>query len=74
MRRSAHVAQVALNMVKAGVVEVAPLVTDRIPFDDESTVQRAFEGYGDDSGSMKFTLCTTRAVSTRSPEPIVRSR
>lgn len=74
MRRSAHVAQVALNMVKAGVVEVAPLVTDRIPFDDESTVQRAFEGYGDDSGSMKFTLCTTRAVSTRGPEPIVRSR
>lgn len=64
MRRSAHVAQIALGLVEHGVIEVASLVSDVIAFDDESGVRQGFANYGGGDG-MKFTLLTERAMSAR---------
>lgn len=57
MRRSTHVAQVALSLIASGVIEVGQLVTEHLDFDDEQAVRHAFEHYGD-LGGMKFALRT----------------
>ena len=60
MRRSAHVAQIALTLIRSGVVEVDAIVTDHIDFGDQEAVSAAFSNYGSGS-SMKFSLLTEHA-------------
>ncbi|HET6503007.1 MAG TPA: zinc-binding dehydrogenase [Amycolatopsis sp.] len=60
MRRSASVAQVAMTLIKTGVIDVGSMVSDCIDFGDENAVRLAFESYGN-AGSMKFSLLTDRA-------------
>lgn len=60
MKRSAHVAQVALTLIWSGVIEVGSLVSEHIEFDDQVALARAFTHYGEE-GSMKFALLTERA-------------
>jgi L-iditol 2-dehydrogenase/threonine 3-dehydrogenase len=73
MRRSAHVAQVALNLIASGVIEVDSVVTDRISFDDEQAVRLAFANYGS-SAAMKFSLITSRAPDAARPTTATTTR
>lgn len=60
MRRSAHVARVAMTLINTGVIDVGSVVSDHIEFCDEHAVRLAFDGYGK-ADSMKFSLLTDRA-------------
>ncbi|WP_229796444.1 zinc-dependent alcohol dehydrogenase [Saccharothrix coeruleofusca] len=50
MTRSAHCARTALALISQGVVEVEPLITRTLSFDDDGGVRDAFENYGADGG------------------------
>lgn len=73
MRRSAHVAQVALNLITAGVIEVESVVSDRISFDDDDAVRLAFHNYGA-TAAMKFSLITSRARDAATPATVTTAR
>jgi L-iditol 2-dehydrogenase/threonine 3-dehydrogenase len=60
MKRSVHVAQVALTLIRSGIVDVEALVTEHITFADEEAVRQAFTSYGE-GNSMKFSLLTEEA-------------
>lgn len=55
MARSAHVARVALGLIRDGMVQVQPLVSNTVSFSEESAVQAAFTNYGE-GGSMKTSI------------------
>ncbi|WP_380282187.1 zinc-binding dehydrogenase [Kitasatospora purpeofusca] len=55
MSRSANVMNVALRLIRSGLVDARPLVTDRVALSDAGNVQRVFLDYG--SGpSMKTSM------------------
>lgn len=67
MARSAHVAAVALRLIESGLVQVAPIVTQRTPFQDEQGVRAAFETYGHGS-SMKTSISVTESAALSDPQ------
>jgi L-gulonate 5-dehydrogenase len=55
MRRTVHVARVALNILAAGLIDPSLVLDNYVDFEDEDAVHRAFASYGE-GGSMKTAL------------------
>ncbi|MGC9670011.1 zinc-dependent alcohol dehydrogenase [Planosporangium sp. 12N6] len=55
MARSAHVANIAVRLLESGLVDAAPVMSNRISFYDSAAVLDAFHSYGQGS-SMKTCL------------------
>jgi L-gulonate 5-dehydrogenase len=66
MGRSAHVARVALGMIRDGVVEVEPLITRTVSFDDPVAVVDSFTSYGM-GGALKTSLVCEPAIVVPTP-------
>lgn len=55
MTRTAHVMQVALNLLIGGLLDVDSLITGAVPFYDEDGVRTVFSAYGE-NGSLKTSV------------------
>lgn len=68
MSRSAHVARIALSLIKEGIIDVEPLISQVVPADDEAAVLAAFAEYGKD-GALKTSFAYGTAAQPLSVQP-----